>query len=150
MEIKDRIVEFLKAENISSANFAAEIGVQPSGISHIISGRNKPSLDFIVKMLNRYHSLSTDWLLFGKGKMMKDTIPSNLFSTEGADPLKESPSVSDIFDVGQSHRVKDEFREKLPISNNTNSSVSDIAKDQKVERIIIFYGNNTFKEYFPR
>ena len=67
--IKDRIIEFLKSENKSSAHFAQEIGVQPSAISHIISGRNKPSLDFVMKMVNTYPFLSADWLLFGKGSM---------------------------------------------------------------------------------
>ncbi|NLA48821.1 MAG: helix-turn-helix transcriptional regulator, partial [Bacteroidales bacterium] len=42
--MKERILEFLKSENKTSAQFAEEIGVQPSGISHILSGRNKPSL----------------------------------------------------------------------------------------------------------
>ena len=65
--MKERILEFLKAENKSSAQLADEIGVQPSGISHILSGRNNPSLDFVIKMLDKYRFLSTEWLLFGKG-----------------------------------------------------------------------------------
>ncbi|MDP4223940.1 MAG: helix-turn-helix transcriptional regulator, partial [Bacteroidota bacterium] len=48
------------------------IGVQPSGISHILSGRNKPSLDFVLKMLERYPFISTEWLLFGKGSMYSE------------------------------------------------------------------------------
>ena len=77
--MKERILEFLKAENKSSAQFAEEIGVQPSGISHILSGRNNPSLDFVFKMLEKYPFLSTDWLLFGKGTMYKDTKMQSLF-----------------------------------------------------------------------
>jgi transcriptional regulator with XRE-family HTH domain len=60
--MKERLLEFLKAENKSSAQFAEDIGVQPSGISHILSGRNNPSLDFVLKMLEKYQFLSTDWL----------------------------------------------------------------------------------------
>ena len=52
--MKERLLEFLKAENKSSAQLAEEIGVQPSGISHILSGRNNPSLDFVLKMLEKY------------------------------------------------------------------------------------------------
>ncbi|MFO7755820.1 MAG: helix-turn-helix transcriptional regulator [Bacteroidales bacterium] len=69
--MKDRIQQFLRSENKSSSKFAEEIGVQPSGVSHVLSGRNKPSLDFILKMLNTYPSVNTDWLLFGKGEMYK-------------------------------------------------------------------------------
>ena len=53
--MKERILEFLRAENKSSAQFAEEIGVQASGISHILSGRNNPSLDFVMKMLEKYN-----------------------------------------------------------------------------------------------
>jgi len=53
--MKERILEFLKNENKTSAQFAEEIGVQPSGISHIISGRNNPSLDFVIKILKNIH-----------------------------------------------------------------------------------------------
>ena len=57
--MRDRIIEFLRIENKSAAQLAEEIGVQPSGISHIISGRNRPSLDFVLKMLEKYAFLST-------------------------------------------------------------------------------------------
>ena len=77
--MKDRILEFLKAENKSSAQLAEEIGVQPSGISHIISGRNKPSLDFVLKMLEKYPFISTEWLLFGRGTMYNDKSMQELF-----------------------------------------------------------------------
>src|SRR4030043_2004108 len=82
--MKSRIEEFLKAENKTSAQFAEEIGVQPSGISHILSGRNKPSLDFVLKMLEKYRFISTEWLLFGKGSMYKETVMQSLFE-ESAD-----------------------------------------------------------------
>ena len=77
--MKERLLEFLRTENKSSAQLAEEIGVQPSGISHILSGRNNPSLDFVLKMLEKYPYLSTDWLLFGKGTMYKDKQMQSLF-----------------------------------------------------------------------
>lgn len=73
--MKDRIIAFLETINLGSSQFAAEIGVQPSGISHILSGRNNPSLDFVLKVLNRYPELSSEWLLFGKGEMFRDSSP---------------------------------------------------------------------------
>ena len=77
--MKERLLEFLKAENKTSAQLAEEIGVQPSGISHILSGRNNPSLDFVLKMLEKYQFLSGEWLLFGKGSMFKDPEMQTLF-----------------------------------------------------------------------
>jgi transcriptional regulator with XRE-family HTH domain len=76
--MNDRIQLILKTENISASKFADEIGVQRSGISHILSGRNNPSLDFIQKILKRFPDISSDWIIFGKGSMYKNP---DLFSS---------------------------------------------------------------------
>jgi transcriptional regulator with XRE-family HTH domain len=83
----DRITLLLKTRNISASQFADEIGVQRSSISHVLSGRNKPSLDFIQKILVRYPEINPDWLLFGKGSM---NLEYNLFS-ELTDPVPLKP-----------------------------------------------------------
>lgn len=83
----DRITLLLKTRNISASQFADEIGVQRSSISHVLSGRNKPSLDFIQKILVRYPEINPDWLLFGKGSM---NLEYNLFS-ELTDPVPVKP-----------------------------------------------------------
>ena len=65
----DRINLLLKAKNKSSRQFAEEIGIQPSGMSHILSGRNNPSLDFVMKVVKRWPEININWLMFGKGEM---------------------------------------------------------------------------------
>ena len=67
-----RLQQLLGLENITPAKLAEKIGVQPSGISHILSGRNKPSYDFINKLLLHFPSISAEWLITGKGKPYKD------------------------------------------------------------------------------
>jgi transcriptional regulator with XRE-family HTH domain len=148
MEIKDRIIEFLRAENISSANFAQEIGVQPSGISHIISGRNKPSLDFIVKMLNRYPSLSTDWLLFGKGKMLKENITGDLFSP-GLNSGSEKSIGADLFEVSGKSETPASHKQVSVGVNDIQSAPEHSPDEPKAARIVIFNSDNTFREFFP-
>jgi transcriptional regulator with XRE-family HTH domain len=137
LNMKERIIEFLKAENKSSAQFAEEIGVQPSGISHIISGRNKPSLDFILKMLEKYHFLSTDWLLFGKGAMYKEPEMQKLFdeSIDLSDKVIEN-EVNTRFDAGK--------------ENSEKNKESQIVKTSAVvKKIVWFFSDSSFKEYFP-
>jgi len=140
------LLEFLRAENKSSAQFAEEIGVQPSGISHILSGRNNPSLDFILKMLEKYQFLSTDWLLFGKGSMYKDSKIQTLFDEErtfnqinDAKLIQNSPEKPD---QGMNKIIKDQSDE--------DSSDYDRNKGSSIARIVWFYDNNSFEEYFPR
>ena len=65
----NRINLLLKAKNITARQFAEEIGIQPSGMSHILSGRNNPSLDFVMKVIRRYPEIDINWLMFGKGEM---------------------------------------------------------------------------------
>jgi len=135
--MKERIIEFLKAENKSSAQFAEEIGVQPSGISHIISGRNKPSLDFIIKMLEKYHFISTDWLLFGKGAMYKEPEMQKL--------IDKSIDYSDKV-------VENEVNTRF-ITGKENSEITKGDQNVKaaavVKKIVWFFSDSSFKEYFP-
>jgi transcriptional regulator with XRE-family HTH domain len=135
--MKERILEFLKTENKTSAQFAEEIGVQPSGISHILSGRNKPSLDFVVKMLEKYTFISPEWLLFGREKMYRDQSAPDLFSQLREESYQTN---SNIRDVQKSD--KEYISEESPgCDEETTGPV--------VEKIVWFYTNNSFREYYP-
>jgi transcriptional regulator with XRE-family HTH domain len=144
--MKERLLEFLRVENKSSAQFAEEIGVQPSGISHILSGRNNPSLDFVLKMLEKYQFLSTDWLLFGKGAMYKDPKMQSLFGEEiiinPGNEAKLTQKDAEKSDQRYNEAVKGTLDED--VSENSRHKASSIA------RIVWFYDNNSFEEYFPR
>ena len=143
--MKERILEFLKAENKSSAQLADEIGVQPSGISHILSGRNNPSLDFVLKMLEKYQFISTDWLLFGKGAMYKDIRMQSLFD-ESPEIKTKKEVINNInnvsqFDIENQRAIEEKISKNLTIPTR-NSSLS-------VKKIVWFYDNNSFEEFFP-
>jgi transcriptional regulator with XRE-family HTH domain len=143
--MKERIIEFLKTENKSSAQFALEIGVQPSSISHILSGRNNPSLDFIMKMLSKYPDLSADWLLFGKGQMLREITPGDLFNAPSMKQAAESDKVAGDQLIDKNLIKEDIFRNELKV-NESNRSENSFSK---AKRIICFFNNNTFTEYFP-
>ncbi len=70
--MNNRLQQFLELENLTPARLADTIGVQRSGLSHILSGRNKPSFDFITRLLSKFPRINADWLLTGKGKPYKD------------------------------------------------------------------------------
>mgnify|MGYP001211840965 CR=1 FL=1 len=60
----------MECERMGQAQFASAIGIQRAAMSHIISGRNNPSLDVMTKILHRYPQINPDWLLLGKGEML--------------------------------------------------------------------------------
>ncbi len=70
--MNNRLQQFLELENLTPAKLADTIGVQRSGLSHILSGRNKPSYEFITRLLAKFPHINSDWLLMGKGKPYKD------------------------------------------------------------------------------
>lgn len=149
--MKERIIEFLRSENKSSAQFAEDIGVQPSGISHILSGRNNPSLDFVLKMLEKYKYLSSDWLLFGKGTMykesdgMKSLFEQTLFDQKPADEnrkddKKEEKIIRQVKNEAFNDQVIDSQKELTSEKRNVN---------RFVEKIVWFFSDGSFEEYYP-
>ena len=62
----------MEQEKMTQAQFAAAIGIQRAAMSHIISGRNNPSLDVMQKILSCFPAVNPDWLLLGKGEMFRD------------------------------------------------------------------------------
>ena len=60
-----RLEELMKNHNLNAAAFAEKIDVQRSSVSHILSRRNKPSLEFIFKIQSQFEEVDFDWLLLG-------------------------------------------------------------------------------------
>ena len=141
--MKERILEFLRKENKTSAQFAEEIGVQPSGISHILSGRNNPSLDFVIKMLEKYSFISSDWLLFGKGSMYNELSLATLFDDTDQDKSEKSVQI----------KRKSTEKEAEIIENSTETEDSDsMVRGKKmllIKKIVWFYEDNSFEEFYP-
>ena len=144
--MKERLLEFLRIENKTSAQFAEEIGVQASGISYILSGRNNPSLDFVLKMLEKYQFLSTDWLLFGKGSMYTDSKMHTLFDYNLPDSRENAEITAKKEEIRHEADYHDVSKSKAVISSVDPTD----RKSSEVVKIIWFYNDNSFEEYIPR
>lgn len=114
-----RIKKLLSFYNITAAQMADTIGVQRSSISHLLSGRNKPSLDFVVKVIQAYEEVDLYWLLNGKGSFPK---------IEETKPNKKVSSPSHL-------------------SDKSSEVLSIEGKSEEIEHIIIFYKDGSFKKY---
>lgn len=144
--MKERIIQFLSENNLTSTRFADVIGVQRSSISHILSGRNKPSFDFIEKMLMAYPELDAQWLITGKGNMFINQ-PS-LFSKDGDQTQNNlTPRESNIQNLIKEERATVDSEQEL--DNIQNNELKSSKTQDDIERVIIFYSNGSFKEYKP-
>jgi transcriptional regulator with XRE-family HTH domain len=148
----DRINLILKAKNLTSRQFAEEIGIQPSGMSHILGGRNRPSLDFVMKVVNRYPEIDIKWLTLGEGEMyvssysMPVVQPASTVQTpleshrvqpveSEADDVRQefvAPSEPDLFSLTEPE-VVDEQVAKSEIDVEKNEVVDQQPQEQLPE-----------------
>lgn len=139
-----RLKQFLAAENITQAQFADSINVVRASVSHVLSGRNNPSFDFIKAMMLQYPNLNIDWLMFGKGKMYKDATrpePAEdlLFSDLDLEDEPRTHSPAPVEDV------KPIIEPSIEL--NTLTQVAQSAVNQrKVKKILILFDDGTYQE----
>jgi transcriptional regulator with XRE-family HTH domain len=117
-ELSERLQIIIDLKEIQPSKFADEIGVQRSSMSHIIAGRNKPSLDFLQKVVQRYPEININWLLSGIGEP--------IFAEK-----KEKPD-TDI-------EISTEFEK------GKNKEIPN--KEKEIERIVVFYSDKTFETF---
>ncbi len=169
MEFNDRITKVIEYSELTPAEFAEEIGVQRSSISHIISGRNKPSLDFITKIKSTFPKFEWDWLITGEGEMLiLDKVP---------EPIEEKPelvekkktSLPDLFSLINDENFgltesEDKVEKPKPRESNISYQIPEKnilsdsqplekmvqksdSKNKNVKRIVFFYEDGTFETY---
>ena len=134
-EIANRLIKFIKYLEINNSMFADEIDVQRSSISHILSGRNKPSLEFLHKLFSTYPELNPDWLIMSRGNMLIDS---------GDPPQGSSEAI-----ISQRSEIKPDKQRSLLFPEPT--PIQEPIKQEKaakaVKMVIILYDNDTFHEY---
>ncbi|VXB94626.1 DNA-binding protein [Flavobacterium sp. 9R] len=131
-----RLEYILDYYSMNAATFADRIGVQRSSLSHLLSGRNKPSLDFVLKIVEEFPEVNLYWLLIGKGSF-PDEQNSNI--ENHTPPILPNPSGSE--------KEKSKIQEENATNEvPTNFSISSTSK-QQIEKIIFFYKNGSFKVY---
>lgn len=171
MTEKERIEKVIQSEDMSSGQFASEIGIKNSTLSHILNNRNNPSLDVLKKILARFPQISSDWLILGSGLMYRSEIKS------------QSPSLFDFEDINTS--FSDSYEAKNAIENSSSKSpkenemlksnlhsknqevvspIKDVFElglqtshppvkeiqslpSRKVNKIILYYNDGTFQEF---
>ncbi|MCB2222095.1 MAG: helix-turn-helix domain-containing protein [Bacteroidetes bacterium] len=139
----ERLELLLKTKSLSPAQLADEIQVQRSGIYHIMKGRNKPGLDFITKLLEHFPDISSEWLILGKGPMIKR---SDISMVE--EPTINAPGKGSRQDTEKTNE-REFMRHTAEKLQKSNKGIKKDAEKQ-VDKIVIFYTDSTFQEYLPK
>ena len=124
-EFADRLKRIMSFYQLSSSAFADRIQVQRSSISHLLSGRNKPSLDFVLKVVQEFKEVELYWLLNGKG-----TFPSTSADIEKSASTQSLP------------------QSEIETPQLAETPITSIDK-KAIDRIVIFFRDGSFQEYLP-
>lgn len=144
MNLNDKIKQILASKNISPSYFADEIGIQRSSVSHILAGRNKPSLDIVQKIIRRFPELGIEWILDDVELPIVNTEPPSLHE-------QSTPGLRN-----DNEPVRSELREKnnpvqltgyANLAELKNERTQENQVEKKIERVMLFFSDGTFQEF---
>lgn len=145
----DRLQEILRREDLTAAKFASVLGVQPSAISHLLSGRNKPGYDFICRFMMAYPKYNIEWLLIGKQPMLKEDIKPAAITTVADQDLEKATTIAT---PDNSNKENDEAVSAVPAQpiNQEPSTPKIEAISASPRKVIVLYEDSTFESYDHR
>ncbi len=174
MTEKQRVEKIIQNYGYADGQFAQEIGIQNSTLSHILNGRNRPSLDVMQKILRRFPEIAPDWLITGQGNMLRKTAQAhtpNLFmdADSSSHPQTEQvPQHSTQFRQADSPSSRVDVRSVDPepykqlketelssTEDNLKSKIQSVISQQdvqiainkKVTKIIVYFSDHSFQEF---
>ncbi len=174
--MKERLVQLLDLEQLTPSKFADIIGVQRSSVSHVVSGRNNPSYDFLQKTLKAFPGLNAEWLILGKGTMyeqmgrgvtgtlfdsaeeqMKSEIPDEGFTGDQKSDLEAGPSEkSDQQKLPEQYASSDtggdndlDASQSTPISESHPTGEMAQSESKRIVQVMVIYSDDTFRSYTP-
>jgi transcriptional regulator with XRE-family HTH domain len=141
-----RLEVILDYYSLNASSFADKIGVQRSSLSHLLSGRNKPSLDFILKIVDFFPDVDLYWILNGKGVFPRNSMEIENLNTSQIIPNLDSPAPFDLF--SESPTSKDLNVDQMKMKQILASAENE--NGDEIEKIVFFYKNGTFKIFNPK
>ncbi|MFL9832939.1 helix-turn-helix domain-containing protein [Chryseobacterium terrae] len=175
MSLNERISKVIEYSGFTPSEFADEIDVQRSSISHVTSGRNKPSLEFIIKIKSRFPEILWDWLVNGDGEMLKSELPDteeqtaeeklkptslpDLFTmmNDDEDFGAEEPEETVVFDSPSESlktyqsKANEKISDSQRLEKSNDQIINQVIDNQqsKIKRIVLFYENGKFESFEP-
>lgn len=139
--MKEKLDILCSKYNLSASALAKTLGVEASAISHIRSGRNKPSYDFVVKILRAFPDIDPDWLLLDGTEIFRGDTSSVPLS-----PKSDVAAQVSLFDKEENIKISES-------SENAKNEMADIFSTpirhgKRAERVIVLYSDGSFENYY--
>lgn len=143
MEINDRLRILMDNFQLSSSQFADTLEIQRSAISHLLSGRNKPSILILEKIINKFPDVDIDWLITGKGNVLK--LEKTIKQEESIITKEENPEIN-LFHQGDNQGNIDEMVPRV----QEDEIIKTAKKDDSIEKIILIFRDKSFEILRPK
>ena len=156
--MREKLLKLMEHEKLTASRLAELLGIRSSGISHILSERNKPSYDFLQKILRRFPNINPDWLLLDSDQMYRnaeagaakplvsDNVTNSATNSELAFDDKNFPFKTDLVETAQQHI-------STCAERNLQSEIPSYALPNErrgVKRVIVLFEDHTFESYDVR
>lgn len=147
--MREKLQKLMHIEGLTSSRLAEILEIQPSGISHLLAGRNKPGFDLLQKMLRRFPQINPDWLLLDSEDMYRKDAAITASSMDATRQISQNESLSTSepslplnSDSPQGHQTD---------GNATGTEpVVPVRLHGNIVRIVVFYDNHTFESYLSK
>lgn len=147
--MKEKLQQLMKSEGLTSSRLAEILEIQPSGISHILSGRNKPGFDLLQKILRRFPRINPDWLLLDSPQMYRSDSEADRNTTNNPKANESNDLFQPLPDLSSSPAAG-------PLTSGNESSTpqsgdnphGEIASKQ-IRRVILVYDDLSFEALTP-
>lgn len=151
MNEQQRLLALMRAEGLNAKSFAEQVGISAATMSNIVNGRNNPSLEVMQKVLNRFRTLSPQWLILGVGSMYleKSNSQGDNFQQDSAELDPENLDQNGSFykrymrTTQESSKSPVEEPARVPQGKFSRTTL----ENRSVVRIVVFYNDGTFDEF---
>ncbi|MBO5464791.1 MAG: helix-turn-helix transcriptional regulator [Alistipes sp.] len=144
--MREKLQKLMASEQLTASRFAELLGIQPSGVTHLLGGRNKPSFDLVQKILRRFPHINPDWLLLDSEQMYRaDAELTNDQPNQTSNEVAETPVNVEKISAAQNTTISEG-------STSANNSIERLAtigavNRKNVKRVIVLFDDHTFESF---
>lgn len=153
--MKDRIRQLMESQHMTQQSFASFLGMSPAILSSIFNGRTKPTLNTVEAIISKIPTISTDWLVFGKGEMYKSESSGEGNSdhqvADGSEAVLDFDSDEATSLASSPSPVSAAHQEERPHREVVKHEVKYIDKPQrKITEIRVYFDDQTYETFEPK
>ena len=144
--MREKLQKLMSTEQLTSSRFAELLGIQPSGVSHLLGGRNKPSFDLVQKILRRFPHINPDWLILDSEQMYRTDADDQSASTNAVENVSSEMAVNgENISATQNIAFSESSQTSTPGVEQMMARAATAHKN--VKRVIVLFDDHTFESF---